>query len=202
MDVDGVAIWAPQTGTGGNWTQGTGSLKPDDDSGVLFDGIDDNLINSGTTDPIGTAYTCIWAVQFLACGTDSATWQNESFLGNVGGYFGIGGRSSNKIQTIHYDGAYKVLNQSVSAIVGTHIVGLRWAASDTTMYMRVNGNAWTSSATFGAPTVKTGIRMGLQNNSTYAFSGRVYYMAWSSDRKTEAEADDVFTFYNALVGAY
>lgn len=201
-DVDGVYRWDDDSGANYDFTQATGSKKPDlVVDGIQFDGIDDELDNAtGMASLFTAAYTTVWAVEYLSIANDAALpYQNDGVIYNSSAYMGIYARSSNKVGVSHYTGTYDKLEIAVPDATAKLIIGVRW--NGTTIYLRVNGGSWNSQS-LGLSSTAGLMYMGVNWNRTAPMDGKIFHAVWTSDAKSESDVDDVMTFYNNKIGAY
>lgn len=101
-DADPVGRLDDQSGNGYAFTQGTAANRPAWNAAggyIQFDGVNDLLANAEdvNTNLAAGSFTLALAVRADALNFDTVWWANEIFIGDVGGYFGVYGRSTGKI---------------------------------------------------------------------------------------------------------
>lgn len=161
----------------------TGASSPMLNSCIDFDGSDDLLksyTQAGSNKAISNfiaagAYTILVAFYADASGTDSATsYENDSILSDVGGFFALYLRSSNKIGVYNWDGSEDKVEIAVT-YGASHVVRIRHDSGS--IYISLDGGSESSTASGNTTTLTNQLIVGTGYSGTHAYNGRVGELA-------------------------
>lgn len=142
-----------------------------------FDGTNDELTAADTLDTYAAAgaFSGWQLINVDAISTDNAAvYNNDSTFGTkTSTYFGIFLKSGGGSPTVHaylWDGGDKSVSASIATGAWTLV---QWKVDGTNITIRVNGDAWQSSAAGNIQSLAGGVRLGGDRTPTEMYDGKI-----------------------------